>query len=109
MTTSKEDYTQRMEDGKKMTEEEIREQLVLWIAFHSKITDFRTRAFAIEICKKYSVEKGGTISGIHDFSNTFDISAGSVRKYTTALIRSGEWHINPLQGKPTLYKPRFVI
>lgn len=98
-----------MKNGKRLTETEIREKLVLWLAFESKITDFRTKAFALEVCKSFDIEKGGTITGIADFRDRFGISPGSVRKYTTTLIKSGEWLINPMPGRQTLYVPHFVL
>lgn len=92
----------------KTKEQKIREKLVVWVAFNSKIEDFRTRAFAEHLCMNLDVEAGKATYTNREFAAVFNIAPASAHKYMRNLIASGEWTVNPLAGRPTAYFPNFL-
>lgn len=92
----------------KSKEQEIRERLVVWVAFKSKIEDFRTRAFAEHLCMNLDTDAGKATYTNREFAAKFNIAPASAHKYMRNLIASGEWTVNPLAGRPTAYFPNFL-
>jgi hypothetical protein len=97
-----------MSIASKTKEQKIREKLVVWVAFNSKIEDFRTRAFAEHLCMNLDTEAGKATYTNREFAADFNIAPASAHKYMRALIASGEWTVNPLAGRPTAYFPNFL-
>lgn len=92
----------------KTRERQIRERLVVWVAFNSKIEDFRTRAFAEHLCMNLDTKEGKATYTNREFAAKFNIAPASTHKYMRNLIASGEWTVNPIAGRPTAYFPNFL-
>lgn len=91
-----------------MNEHDIREKLVLWTAFHSRISDLRLAAFAQKLCTEFDVSTGAITLTQLDCAERFGISPMSVWRYTQALMDCDEWEVISRKAHATTYKPLFV-
>jgi hypothetical protein len=91
-----------------MSNQDIRDALILWQVHESQVTELPLQAFATRLLKDLDPETGGTTVTLTEYSKQIGVATRTMWKYAHELKASGEWEINLVKGQPTTYKPLFM-